>query len=110
MKKLLFIMLVGIGGTMLIKNGYVTIAPDNEVRVAGHPLPLPDALKNSPIMGMVTTMLMGQLPAAPQAAGAPQMAGAPQLAGAAPRPGAPPARPALPSVTSVAGTYNANAP
>ena len=34
MKKLLFLMVVGFGGTMLLKNGYVTVAPD-QVRVAG---------------------------------------------------------------------------
>jgi len=99
MKKLLFLMIIGLGGTMLIKGGHVTIGPDNQVRIAGYAVPLPEAVQNSPIMGMVTTVLMGQLPAAPQAA----------VATGGPGPAAP-VRPMLPSVTSTNGTYSATAP
>jgi hypothetical protein len=89
MKKLLFLMVAGIGGTMLIRGGHITITPDNQIRVAGYTVPIPDSVQKSPVMGMVTTMMMGQLQIPAQSTGAPQ-------------------RPALPSVTSAAGTYNPN--
>ena len=92
MKKLLFLMVVGFGGTMLVKGNYVTISPENQVRVAGWAVPLPASVQTSPIMGMVSTMLQGNL--------------APQPASAAARPGVP----AMPNVTSAVSTYNANAP
>jgi hypothetical protein len=97
MKKLLFLLVVGFGGSMLIKGNYVTISPtDNQVRVAGWVVPLPASVQSSPVMAMVSTMLQGNL--GPPAASAPQA-----------RPGAP-VQPALPSVTSALGTYNTNAP
>jgi hypothetical protein len=97
MKKMLFLMVVGFGGAMLVKGGHVTITPDNQVRVAGYNVPLPAAVQNSPVMGMITTLFMGQL------------APATQMTGVAGRPGAP-GIPAMPNVTSTAGTYNGNAP
>ena len=97
MKKLLFLLVVGFGGAMLVKGGHVTIAPDNQVRVAGYAVPLPPAVQNSPIFGMVTTLLMGQLGPTAQMTGAPARPGAPGF-------------PAMPNVTSTAGTYSANAP
>jgi hypothetical protein len=93
MKKLLFLMVVGFGGTMLFKNGYVTITPDNQVRVAGWAVPIPASVQASPVMGMVSTLLQGNL--APPSAQA--------------RPGAP-VPPALPTVTSTVSTYNGNSP
>jgi hypothetical protein len=97
MKKLLFLMVVGFGGAMVVKGGYVTINPDNQIVVAGHQVPLPESVQNSPFLGVV--MSMAHLPATPQPAAADARAGAVQ-----------PSRPALPSVTSVTATYNANAP
>ena len=97
MKKLFLMMLVGIGGTMLIKNGQVTMTPENDVRVAGYTVPLPDAVQNSPLMGLVMTGLTNQTPRQSQTAA---LAGRPAV----------PARPLLPSVTSANTTYNANAP
>jgi len=105
MKKLLIMMLIGLGGTALIKNGHVTITPDNQIRVAGYAVPLPEAVQNSPLMGMVTTLLLGQLPASPQTAAVASRPGAPVGA-----PGGAPVRPVLPSITSANSTYNANAP
>jgi hypothetical protein len=97
MKKLLFLMVVGFGGTMLVKGGHVTITPDNQVRVAGYPLPLPDAVQNSPILGMIGGMMRLQAPV--------------QAGVADPRYAvAQPARPPVPTISSVNGTYNANAP
>ena len=96
MKKMLFFMVVGFGGAMLVKGGHVVITPDNQVRIAGYTVPLPAAVQNSPIMGMVNTMFMGQL-------------GGPAQATAAAAPGRP-GFPAMPNVTSTAGTYNVNAP
>ncbi len=96
MKKMLFFMVVGFGGAMLVKGGHVVITPDNQVRVAGYTVPLPPAVQNSPVMGMVTTLFMGQL-------------GGPVQATAAAAPGRP-GYPALPNVTSTVGTYNPNAP
>ena len=61
MKKLLFLMVVGFGGTMLVKGNYVTISPDNQVRVAGWAVPLPASVQSSPVLGMVSTMLQGNL-------------------------------------------------
>jgi hypothetical protein len=97
MKKLLVMMLAGIGGTMLIKNGHVTITPENNVRVVGYTVRLPDAVKNSPLMGLVMTGLMNQ-------------AGPQPLTGALAGRSAAAVRPMLPSVTSTANTYSANAP
>jgi hypothetical protein len=95
MKKLLFLMVVGFGGTMLLKGNYVTISPDNQVRVAGWAVPLPASVQASPVMGMVSTMLQGNLAPPP-----------PAPASAAPRPGPP----LLPNVTSAVSTYSANPP
>ncbi len=96
MKKMLFLMVVGFGGTMLLKHGYVTITPDNQVRIAGWAVPIPPSVRASPVMGMVTTLFQGNL-------------GPQTTAASAARPGYP-VRPALPTVTSAVGTYNANAP
>jgi len=90
MKKLLFVMVLGFGAAMFVKNGHVTITQDKQIRVAGYSVPLPDAVQNSPLMGFVTTMLPE---ASPTAGGSP---GAPL-------------RPMLPIVTSGTSTYNANA-
>jgi hypothetical protein len=88
MKKLLFVMVVGFGVTMLVKSGKVTVTPDNQIQVVGFALPLPTAVQQSPIMGMVT----GMLPAS-----------APPNAGAYGQ-----ARPVLPVVSSASGTFNPN--
>jgi hypothetical protein len=88
MKKLLFVMVVGFGAAMLVKNGKVTVTPDNQIQVVGFAIPLPNAVQQSPIMGMVT----GMLPAA-----------APPGAGTGV-----PARPMMPVVTSVSSTFNPN--
>jgi hypothetical protein len=95
MKKMLFLMVVGFGGAMLVKGGHVVITPDNQVRVAGYNVPLPPVVQNSPVFGMITTLFMGQLGPTAQANGAPA------------RPGAP-GYPAMPNVTSTAGTFNGN--
>jgi hypothetical protein len=96
MKKLLFLMVVGFGGTMLLKNGYVTMSPDNQIRVAGWAVPIPASVQASPVMGMVSTLLQGNLgPAATTTAQA--------------RPGAQ-VPPPMPTVTSTLSTYNGNAP
>jgi hypothetical protein len=97
MKKLLFLTVIGFGGAMLVKGGHVVITPNNQVTVAGYQVPLPDSVQNSPVMGIVASMVRMQV--APQATAADQRVGP-----------APPARPALPNVTSAAATYNANAP
>ena len=91
MKKLLFLVVVGFGGTMLLKGNYVTVMPD-QVRVARWSFPIPASVQASPIMGMVSTLLEGNL--------------GPPTAGAAARPGGG----TLPTVTSAVGTYNANPP
>lgn len=87
MKKLLFVMVVGFGAAMLVKNGKVTVTPDNQIQVVGFAVPLPNAVQQSPIMGMVTSMLPA---AAPAGAGVQ-------------------ARPMMPVVTSASGTFDANA-
>ncbi len=97
MKKLLFIMVVGFGGAMLIKGGHVTVTPDNQVRVVGYSVPLPAAVQNSPVFGIVVAGLIGQSSGNSQAAAAPSRPGAPKP-------------PAVPAVTSTAGTDNANSP
>ena len=61
MKKLLFLMVVGFGGTMLVKGGHVVITPNNQVLVAGYQVPLPDAVQSSPVMGAVASMLRTQV-------------------------------------------------
>jgi len=89
MKKLLFVMVVGFGVAMLVKNGQVTVTPDKHIQVVGFSVPLPDAVQNSPVLGMV----LGQLPEVSARAGG--------------APGAP-ARPVLPIVNSGTGSFNAN--
>ena len=69
MKKMLFLMVVGFGGAMLVKGGHVTITPENQLRVAGYNVPLPVAVQNSPVMGIITTLFMGQLAPATQMTG-----------------------------------------
>jgi hypothetical protein len=91
MKKLLFLMVAGFGVAMLIEAGHVTILPDH-AHVAGYAVPLPADVQNSPVMGMVTTVLKGPPDAVPQQGG---------------RPGA---RPVLPVVASTVSTYSANRP
>ena len=97
MKKLLFLMVIGFGGAMLVKGGHVAITPNNQVVVAGYQVPLPESIQNSPVMGMVASALRAQIASQPAAADA--RTGLVQ-----------PARPGLPNVTSAAATYNANAP
>jgi hypothetical protein len=89
MKKLLLVMVIGFGAAMLVKNGQVTVSPDRQIMVVGYPVPLPDAVQNSPVLAM----MLGQLPNAPsRAAGSP---------GAA-------TRPALPIVNSANGSFDPN--
>ena len=90
MKKLLIVMVVGFGAAMLVKSGQVTATPDKQIQVAGYHVPLPEAVQNSPVLGM----LIGQLPEASSTAGR--------------SPGAP-VRPVLPIVSSATGSFNANA-
>jgi hypothetical protein len=90
MKKLLFVLVIGFGGAMMVKTGKVTVTPDKQVMVAGFHVPLPEAVQNSPVFGMVTDQL-------PQAS---------SRAGAAART---PARPVLPIVSNANGSFDANA-
>jgi hypothetical protein len=90
MKKLLLVMLIGFGAAMLVKNGQVTVSPDRQIMVVGYPVPLPDAVQNSPVLAM----MLGQLPNAPSRAG-----GSPASAAA---------RPALPIVNSANGSFDPN--
>ena len=92
MKKLLLVMVIGFGAAMLVKNGQVTVSPDRQIMVVGYPVPLPDAVQNSPVLAM----MLGQLPNAPSRAG-----GSPAAA-------APAARPALPIVNSANGSFDPN--
>jgi hypothetical protein len=96
MKKLLFLMVIGFGGTMLVKGGHVTITPSNQVIVAGYQIPLPESVQSSPLLGIVGSMV--RLQVNPQTNAVDARYGAVQ-----------PARAALPNVTPVTNTYNANA-
>jgi hypothetical protein len=89
MKKLLFILVLGFGGAMLFKSGQVTATPDRHIQVAGYQVPLPEAVQNSPVYGMVIEQL-------PQTASK-----------VAASPGAP-ARPLMPIVSSANGSFDAN--
>jgi hypothetical protein len=89
MKKLLFILVLGFGGAMLFKSGQVTATTDRHIQVAGYQVPLPEAVQNSPVYGMVIEQL-------PQAASK-----------VAASPGAP-VRPLMPIVSSANGSFNAN--
>ena len=102
MKKLLFLVMVGIGGSMLVKGNHVALTPEGEVRVLAWTFPLPAGVKSSPLMGMVALFAQPQAISAPAA---PSPVGIAQA-----RPGAAPvaAPPALPVVTSAARTYNPN--
>jgi len=97
MKKLLFMAALVIGGSMVLKGGYVKVTPDNQVRVAGWTVPLPASVQSSPIMGAVAMMINAQ--AAPQANASDQRSAAAQYV-----------RPSVPNVTSGTTTYSANAP
>jgi hypothetical protein len=88
MKKLLFVMVVGFGAAMLVKNGQVTVSRDNQIVVAGFAVPIPDAVQQSPIMGILASML-------PHSATASAGPGVPQ-------------RPIMPAVSSASGTFDAN--
>lgn len=99
MKKLLLFMVVGFGGSMLVKGGHVGITPDNQLHVSQWTFPVPAAIQSSPVYGIVTAMLVGQ-----------SQAPANNASGAAGYGSAQPMRPVLPNVTSTNGTYNANAP
>lgn len=101
MKKLFFMMLVGVGIASL--KGHVTITPDNQIHLASWSFPVPAAVQSSPIYPMLATVMMGQLQAPGQAAAASQ----PYYGTAQP---GQVARPALPNVTNASGTYNPNAP
>ena len=89
MKKLLLVMLVGFGAAMLVKHGQVTLSPDNQLRVVGFAVPLPEAVQRSPILGLIA----GMLPTTSTVAAA--------------TPGTP-GRPAMPIVTSASNTFDAN--
>jgi hypothetical protein len=86
MKKMLFVMVVGFGAAMLVKNGQVTVSPDNQIHVAGFAVPLPNAVQQSPIMGMVASMLPASVVTA-TASGS---------------------RPSMPLVSSASGTLDGN--
>lgn len=88
MKKLLFVMVVGFGAAMLVKSGQVTATPDNQIRVAGYLVPLPNAVQQSPIMGTIA----GMLPASAHAVASP----------------AAPGRPVMPLVSSASSSFDAN--
>jgi hypothetical protein len=88
MKKLLFVMVVGFGAAMLVKNGQVTVSRDNQIVIAGFAVPVPDAVQQSPIMGIIAGVL-------------------PHAAPANAAPGVPP-RPIMPVVSSASGTFDAN--
>jgi hypothetical protein len=95
MKKMLFMAVLVIGGGSFLKN-HMVVMPNGQIFISGWAVPVPPAVQNSPIMGLVT-MLAGMTTS---------QTGAPD-----PRYGAAqPARPAMPNVTSTNGTYNANAP
>jgi hypothetical protein len=102
MKKLLFLVVIGIGGSMLVKGNHVALTPEGQVRFMAWTFPLPEGVRSSPLMGMV--MLFAQ-PQGPSASGVPSPLGVAQA-----RPGVAPAAapPALPVVTSAAQTYNPN--
>jgi hypothetical protein len=89
MKKLLLVMVVGFGAAMLVKSGQVTTSPDNQIRVVGFAVPLPNGVQQSPIMGIVASMLPASAPAAGVGSSAPR-------------------RPAMPVITSASGTFDAN--
>ena len=95
MKKLLFMAALVIGGSFILRGGYVTVAPDHQVRVAGWTVPLPASVQSSPIMGAVA-LLINQ--AAPPANVGDQRSAAQNI------------RPPVPNVTSATSTYSANAP
>jgi hypothetical protein len=95
MKKLLFLMVVGFGGAMLVKGGHVTITPENQVKVANYTLPIPAAVQNSPVFGMVTTLFMGQLGPTAEATAAPGRTGTPGV-------------PSMSNVSAAAGSYNSS--
>jgi hypothetical protein len=88
MKKLLFVMVVGFGAAMLVKNGQVTVSRENQIVVAGFAVPVPDSVQQSPIMGIVASVLPHSAPpsAGPVA----------------------PSRPIMPVISSASGTFDAN--
>ena len=91
MKKLLVVMLVGFGAAMLVKHGQVAVTPDNQIQVVGFAVPLPNAVQQSPLMGIVASLLpSSSAPAASAGNSAPQ-------------------RPMMPAVSSAWSTYNPNA-
>jgi hypothetical protein len=92
MRKLLFLAVVLFGGAMFLKSN-ASITPDNQVRVASWTFPIPAAVQNSPVMGLVNTMLLGRLDSTGPTA---------RPGGATP--------PSLPVVTTANGTYDANRP
>jgi hypothetical protein len=96
MKKLLFMAALVIGGSMVLRGGYVKITPDNQVRVVGWAVPLPQSVQHSPIMPMIAMFVNSQ--ATSQANAADQRSSAQYV------------RPPVPNVTSVTTTYSANAP
>lgn len=88
MKKLLVVMVVAFGAAMLAENGQITVSRDNQIVVAGFAVPVPDAVQQSPIVGIVASVL-------------------PHSAPASAGPGVPP-RPIMPVVISASGTFDAN--
>jgi hypothetical protein len=99
MKKLLFLVALAIGIASM-KN-HVSLTPDNQFHVMDWAFPVPAVIQSSPLYTTATTVMSGQIGALPTTAAAAN----PQY-----RTVAQPGRPPLPSVTSTAGTYNANAP
>jgi hypothetical protein len=109
MKKLLVLLLVGFGVSVIIKGNHLTVTPDGQVHLAGWAVPLPESVRSSPVMGMVSMLTQGNLQV-PMGVAPPAPVGAPtQMAGTPVRP-AVAAPPPMPVINSVNGTFNANAP
>ena len=102
MKKLLFLVVVAIGGSALIHGNHAGLTSDGQVRLFAWTFPLPAAVTSSPLMTMITIFA----PPRTAAANGPQS----PLGVTQGRPAAAPvtAAPALPTVTSAVRTYNPN--
>jgi hypothetical protein len=96
MKKMLIMAVLVAGGGMFLKN-YLVITPNGQVTVAGWNVPVPAAVKSSPLYS--TVLMVAGMQASGQPAGGDPRHGAAQ-----------PSRPAMPNVTSAVGTYTSNPP
>jgi hypothetical protein len=90
MLKLLFIAVVLLGCAVVLK-GNVSFTADNQVQVASWTIPIPQAVQNSPVLGLVKAVLTVHSEQAAASAG-------------------PPPPPPLPTVTTVNGTYGGTRP